>query len=158
MNGPAAAETVEHVLAAIWGCGIDNLSIEIDGPEIPSIDGSPLLLEEGEILSGQADPHHIAARLAELYPGALVMLKLDDEGAYLYADGEGTHFPTSARTVVDATGAGDAYAGAFLAAWLRGAPPAEAARGANRLAGWVVERFGARPEADAELEGLLAGL
>ncbi len=115
-------------------------------------------LEEGEILSGQADPHHIAARLAELYPGALVMLKLDDEGAYLYADGEGTHFPTSARTVVDATGAGDAYAGAFLAAWLRGAPPAEAARGANRLAGWVVERFGARPEADAELEGLLAGL
>ncbi|NLW87564.1 MAG: UDP-3-O-[3-hydroxymyristoyl] N-acetylglucosamine deacetylase [Planctomycetes bacterium] len=42
VNGPAAAETVEHVLAAIWGCGIDNLSIEIDGPEIPSIDGSPL--------------------------------------------------------------------------------------------------------------------
>ncbi len=42
MNGSAVAETVEHVLAAIWGCGIDNLSIEMDASETPSLDGSPL--------------------------------------------------------------------------------------------------------------------
>ncbi len=115
-------------------------------------------LEEGKVLSGETEPHRIGARLAELYPGAMVMLKLDDEGAYLFCDGEGSHFPTAAHRLVDATGAGDAYAGAFLAAWLRGASPAEAARGANRLAGWVVERVGARPERDAELEALLGGL
>ncbi len=32
--------TVEHLMAAIWGCGIDNLIIEIDGGEVPIMDGS----------------------------------------------------------------------------------------------------------------------
>jgi len=32
--------TVEHLMASIWGCGIDNLIIEVDGPEIPIMDGS----------------------------------------------------------------------------------------------------------------------
>jgi UDP-3-O-[3-hydroxymyristoyl] N-acetylglucosamine deacetylase len=32
--------TVEHFLAALWGCGISNLIIEVDGPEIPILDGS----------------------------------------------------------------------------------------------------------------------
>lgn len=32
--------TIEHLMAAIWGCGIDNLFIEINGPEVPIMDGS----------------------------------------------------------------------------------------------------------------------
>jgi len=32
--------TVEHLMAALFGLGIDNLSIEIDGPEVPILDGS----------------------------------------------------------------------------------------------------------------------
>lgn len=32
--------TIEHLMAAIWGCGIDNLVIEINGPEVPIMDGS----------------------------------------------------------------------------------------------------------------------
>jgi UDP-3-O-[3-hydroxymyristoyl] N-acetylglucosamine deacetylase len=32
--------TVEHLMAAIWGCGIDNLIIEIDSIEVPIMDGS----------------------------------------------------------------------------------------------------------------------
>jgi UDP-3-O-[3-hydroxymyristoyl] N-acetylglucosamine deacetylase len=36
----AKIATVEHLMAAIWGCGIDNLIIEIDGPEVPIMDGS----------------------------------------------------------------------------------------------------------------------
>ncbi len=32
--------TVEHLMAALAGCGIDNLLIEIDGPEVPIMDGS----------------------------------------------------------------------------------------------------------------------
>jgi len=32
--------TVEHVMAALSGCGIDNVLIEVDGPEIPVLDGS----------------------------------------------------------------------------------------------------------------------
>jgi UDP-3-O-[3-hydroxymyristoyl] N-acetylglucosamine deacetylase len=32
--------TIEHFLAAVWGCGIDNLIIEIDNQEVPIMDGS----------------------------------------------------------------------------------------------------------------------
>ncbi len=32
--------TVEHLLAALNGCGIDNAIIELDGPEVPIMDGS----------------------------------------------------------------------------------------------------------------------
>lgn len=38
-NG-ASVYTTEHVLAAIYGCEIDNALIEINGPEVPILDGS----------------------------------------------------------------------------------------------------------------------
>lgn len=38
--GDAKVSTVEHILAALVGLGIDNVLIEINGPEIPIMDGS----------------------------------------------------------------------------------------------------------------------
>ena len=38
-NGPAVS-TTEHVLAALFGLGIDNAIVEVDGPEVPIMDGS----------------------------------------------------------------------------------------------------------------------
>ncbi len=32
--------TVEHLMAALAGCGIDNVRVELDGPEVPIMDGS----------------------------------------------------------------------------------------------------------------------
>ncbi len=32
--------TVEHLMAALWGCGIDNAIIELDSDELPIMDGS----------------------------------------------------------------------------------------------------------------------
>ncbi len=32
--------TIEHLMAALWGCGVDNCVIELNGPEIPIMDGS----------------------------------------------------------------------------------------------------------------------
>lgn len=32
--------TVEHLMAALWGCEIDNLFVDVDGPEVPAMDGS----------------------------------------------------------------------------------------------------------------------
>ena len=32
--------TVEHLMAAFWGVGIDNALVELDGPEVPIMDGS----------------------------------------------------------------------------------------------------------------------
>lgn len=36
----AAVSTIEHVMAALYGLGIDNALIAIDGPEVPILDGS----------------------------------------------------------------------------------------------------------------------
>ncbi len=32
--------TVEHLMAALRGCGVDNAVVELDGPEVPVMDGS----------------------------------------------------------------------------------------------------------------------
>jgi UDP-3-O-[3-hydroxymyristoyl] N-acetylglucosamine deacetylase len=39
-KGEVAVRTVEHLLAALSGMGVDNARIEIDGPEVPLLDGS----------------------------------------------------------------------------------------------------------------------
>lgn len=39
-DGADAIHTVEHLLSAFYGFGIDNAYIEIDGPEVPIMDGS----------------------------------------------------------------------------------------------------------------------
>ena len=39
-SGASAVETVEHLMSALAGLGVTNLLVEIDGPEIPALDGS----------------------------------------------------------------------------------------------------------------------
>lgn len=57
-QGNAHVSTVEHALAALFGLCIDNVLIEIDGPEVPILDGSAVpfvrALEEAG-LAEQAD-------------------------------------------------------------------------------------------------------
>lgn len=39
-EGVTRIATVEHVMAALHGMGIDNCRVEVDGPEVPILDGS----------------------------------------------------------------------------------------------------------------------
>jgi UDP-3-O-[3-hydroxymyristoyl] N-acetylglucosamine deacetylase/3-hydroxyacyl-[acyl-carrier-protein] dehydratase len=41
-KGDSAIQTIEHLMAAIFGFGIDNVLIEINGLEVPGMDGSAL--------------------------------------------------------------------------------------------------------------------
>ncbi len=38
----ARVHTTEHILAALYGCQVDNALIKLDGPEVPIMDGSSL--------------------------------------------------------------------------------------------------------------------
>ena len=38
----ASVGTIEHLMAALRGCGIDNAIIELNGPEVPVMDGSAM--------------------------------------------------------------------------------------------------------------------
>lgn len=44
--------TVEHLMAALVGCGVHNALIEIDGPEVPILDGSALAFVRGFMQRG----------------------------------------------------------------------------------------------------------
>jgi UDP-3-O-[3-hydroxymyristoyl] N-acetylglucosamine deacetylase/3-hydroxyacyl-[acyl-carrier-protein] dehydratase len=60
--GDATIETVEHLMSALAGLGIDNALIRVDGPEIPGGDGSALPFVEKLLRSGiteQDEPRSI---------------------------------------------------------------------------------------------------
>lgn len=47
-----SVSTIEHVMAAIAGCGIHNALIEIDAPEVPILDGSSVPFVQGFLARG----------------------------------------------------------------------------------------------------------
>jgi UDP-3-O-[3-hydroxymyristoyl] N-acetylglucosamine deacetylase/3-hydroxyacyl-[acyl-carrier-protein] dehydratase len=57
--GHAKIQTVEHVLSALHGCGIDNVTVEMDGSEPPILDGSARpfvnLILQGEPVEQEAE-------------------------------------------------------------------------------------------------------
>jgi sugar/nucleoside kinase (ribokinase family) len=65
-------------------------------------------------------------------------------GAYVRSAGSECHVPAFPCHPVDATGAGDMFAGAFLYGITQGVPPERAARAANYLAMKVITQIGAR--------------
>lgn len=61
-NG-ADVHTTEHLLAALYGMQIDNALIELDGPEVPILDGSSYpfieLIEKAGIVDQEADKNYL---------------------------------------------------------------------------------------------------
>ena len=73
-----------------------------------------------------------------------IVVKCGADGCVVSFDGELNSIPVPAViTPVDTTAAGDAFNAAYLAARLRGRPPTEAARMAQRLAAAVIGHSGA---------------
>ena len=47
-----SVSTIEHLMAALTGCGINNALLEIDGPEVPILDGSALVFVKEILKTG----------------------------------------------------------------------------------------------------------
>lgn len=107
--------------------------------------GLPTLADEVEM--GEADDAQDAARRWGAAEGREVVVKLGAEGCLV--NGE-IVAPPARLSVVDSSGAGDAFNGGYLHARLAGQPPREAALAGHRLAGWNIGRRGAIPARDAE--------
>lgn len=104
-------------------------------------------LDEAEVLCGSKDPDIASARLTAHYPQLL--LKLGAGGALWRAadDRPVCSVPAVAASgvIVDSTGAGDAFAAAYLATTGRGGLATDGLAAGCALAATVVTRTGARP-------------
>lgn len=91
-----AVATVEHLMAAFWGFGVDNAAVEIHGQEVPIMDGSSepfLALMQKAGLAAQSAARHIlviddvirveeGGAAAELRPYAGFMLDVSIDFAH----------------------------------------------------------------------------
>ena len=116
---------------------------------LDAIEGATILvpnLEEARVLTGLREPAEAARALAARF--ATVAVTLDRSGAVV-ADGAGqcVSVPAVAASMVDPTGAGDAFTAGFLAGLLTGGDLTTAAAEGTRLAAVAVSKLGARPGA-----------
>jgi UDP-3-O-[3-hydroxymyristoyl] N-acetylglucosamine deacetylase len=98
--------TVEHLLAAFAGCGVDNVLVELDGPEVPAMDGSAapfvFLIECANTVEQPAARryievmHHIEVRdgnrTAELSPAACFGVSFEIDFANAVVGEQSCHF------------------------------------------------------------------
>jgi sugar/nucleoside kinase (ribokinase family) len=115
---------------------------------------------EAVLLTGADDPVAAARQLrGRLSPSAGVIVRLGRDGCLISAanDLDPVLVPAPSVDAVDTTGAGDAHAGAFLAALADGLDPRTAAGRANAAAAFAVTRDGpATAPSRRELELFLA--
>ena len=79
-NGDWSVATVEHLLAALRGVGLDNVEIHVDGDEVPALDGSARAWVE---LVEQAGLVPLAARRRTLVVRRTVEVRQGDRWARL---------------------------------------------------------------------------
>jgi ribokinase len=98
---------------------------------------------EAQALAGMADPAHAAEALLERV-GLAVVLTLGAEGALLLRRGEAPRSrPARPSQVVDTTGAGDAFIGAFCARFVAGGDLVQALDWGLAAGALACERLGA---------------
>ena len=97
-NGSTTVRTVEHLLAALVLSGVDNARIEIDGPEVPLLDGSAKIWVEAianvgvQTQSAPRSTHTISAPLCLQRDDAFVVALPAAEAKFTY----GIDFPVDA--------------------------------------------------------------
>jgi 2-dehydro-3-deoxygluconokinase len=99
-------------------------------------------MEDVAVLTGLTDPDTILDFYLRLGP-TVVLLKMGEDGAYLGTPDRRVRIPPFVVKSVDATGAGDALCGCFLARTLAGDTPEVAARYAVVAAALKCTGFGA---------------
>ena len=113
------------------------------------IDGVDLLFCNRAELLSMYQTDDFDGALAQCASEVEILACTDSEnGAHVVTAGQQWHVPTAAVDIVDATGAGDAFAGAFLWGLAEGHALDICARMGNAAAGSVIQHIGPRPEAD----------
>lgn len=139
LSDPAMVENFKHNYEKFLESGVDLLFCNHD---------------EARLLTGADSVDDCANALKKLC-GTFV-ITCGSAGSVAYDGNEVTRVDGVPTTAVDTTGAGDAYAGAFLHSLCRGRSFTQAAELANQSASLLVSSFGARlsqEDVDGKLKG-----
>ncbi|KAL7715343.1 Kinase [Entamoeba marina] len=99
--------------------------------------------EESEALTGLSDPYEAIDSLAKLVE--VPVIKLGSKGSLVKVDGKTVKVDSfKVDKVIDCTGAGDAYAGTFLAGYLRGVSADKCGKAASFISAKVIQKHGAK--------------
>jgi ribokinase len=101
-------------------------------------------VEAAALLGRKADLADMTKALSR-ETGTSVVLTAGSNGAFGYRDGQSLHYPAPRVTVVDTTGAGDTFCGAFATRIAHGDEFADAVRWAVAAASLATQRAGAQP-------------
>jgi sugar/nucleoside kinase (ribokinase family) len=113
---------------------------------LPDVDLLFVNLYEAQALTKTSSADEAFASLVQRVPN--VVLTRGAEGAMIAFDGDTFAVPAIPCIPVDLTGAGDAFAGAFLYAVNNGFSARDAAKGAASMAMHVITKYGARLHSD----------
>jgi fructokinase len=112
-----------------------------------------LFANEAEICSLYKADHFADAAAAARASLPLAVLTRGSDGSEIFCGDSHIHVDAVATHVVDTTGAGDAYAGGFLAGMARGIALEACGKLGSKAAGIVIAQYGARPP-QAALAGM----
>jgi len=115
-----------------------------------------LFANEAELCSLYEQDDFTVAAEAARRDVALAALTRSEAGSLVVQGGETVRIEAEATSVVDTTGAGDAYAAGFLAGLTAGRGLAACGRMGSIAAAEIIGHFGARPQTD--LKRLVAGV
>ena len=145
-------EQTAHVLEQARAAGVmtcmdtvfnDRLEdyLPVVGPCLEHLDMFLPSIEEAERVAGTSEPKEIVRRIHDAGVG-IVVVKLGEEGSYVFGKGEEAFVPSYRVKAVDTSGAGDCFVAGFLAGQLRGWSLEESARFGNAVAAHCVQAVG----------------
>ncbi|MDT8857149.1 adenosine kinase [Paracoccaceae bacterium Fryx2] len=157
-DGPASHEAFAKAIRACKGAG-GRVSITLSDPfcverhrdafrRMIVEDVDLLFANRAELLSMYQTTDFPAALAAAAAEVAIVACTESEHGAHILSGGQHWQVPAIPTQIVDATGAGDLFAGAFLWAITNGHDLPTAGRMGCIAASEVISHIGARPEAD----------
>lgn len=157
-DGPESHAAFAKAIAACKAAG-GRVSLTLSDPfcvsrhrdafrEMIKADVDLLFCNRAEMLSMYETDDFDGAMAEAAAEIAIVACTDSANGAYILSGGETWHVPAIPTDIVDATGAGDLFAGAFLWALTHGYALEDCGHIGNIAAAEVISHIGARPEAD----------
>ena len=116
--------------------------MELIGPCLEHLDYFVPSIEEARMLTGRHEPEDVAADIVERGVGT-VALKMGAEGCYIRSGQSRLRIPVFSVEVIDALGAGDAFAAGFLTGVLQGWDLEKTGRFATAVGALSVTALGA---------------